>query len=497
MSLALSLFGAPTISSGGESLALDFERRTQLVAYLALKRAWVSRSELAALLWPDQQPKLAHTNLRKAVFRLQSFPWSDRIEVQAGALRFEVDTDVATFEAAIAVGRVVDSLALRRGDLLTGFDDPSNDNWTNWLGFERDRLRAAWRSAAQKHLEGDLDPASGIEFAARLLEDDPLDDAALRALMTWLVRAGQGARARRAYRAFAERLQQELGLAPSSELKALHDTLAPAAATPGAAASSTPPAGDDGFIGRTVEMRRIAALLAQPDCRLLCLSGPGGVGKTRLAQRATRELASEFPDGATFIPLDDLTSTGQLGGRLARELGVTLSGRTDPLDQVIDALRSSRALLVLDNFEQLAAEASVLDRLLAACSRVKLIVTSRVRLGLASEWMLPLEGLAVPDAEDEDRAEAFDAVRLFMRAAQRVNPRSPLRPRRTVSSTSVGRSKACRSRSNSRRRGRACCRVRKLPPSCGRVQNCCGRPMPVSRSGTPASTSCSSNRGSC
>ena len=422
MRIHLALFGAPTITADGQSRALPCERRTQLLAYLALKRAWVRRSEIAALLWPEQPDKLAYANLRKALFRLQSAPWGARIDVQTGALRFEVDTDVAGFEAALAGGRVADALALRRGDLLAGFDDPGNDNWTSWLGFERDRLRAAWRGAAQQHLDGDLDPASGAEFAARLLDDDPLDDAALRAQMTWLVRAGQGARARQIYRAFAARLQQELGLAPSAELKALHDSLGQAITAAGDAAASSTAAHDDGFIGRTVEMRRIAALLAQSDCRLLCVSGPGGVGKTRLAQRATRGLAAEFPDGATFVPLDDLTSCGQLGGRLARELGIALTGRADPLDQVINALRESRALLVLDNFEQLAAEASVLDRLLSECPGLKLIVTSRVRLGLAGEWMLPLEGLAVPDAEDEDRAEAFDAVRLFIRAAQRFNP---------------------------------------------------------------------------
>ncbi len=89
MTLALSLFGAPTVTFGATSTALEFERRTQLVAYLALKRTWVSRSELAALLWPDQDTKLAQTNLRKALFRLHSLPWGDQIEAQAGALRFE------------------------------------------------------------------------------------------------------------------------------------------------------------------------------------------------------------------------------------------------------------------------------------------------------------------------------------------------------------------------------------------------------------------------
>ena len=79
-------------------------------------------------------------------------------------------------------------------------------------------------------------------------------------------------------------------------------------------------------------------------------------------------------------------------------------------------------LLVLDNFEQLVEGARRLELLLGACPRLKLIVTSRVRLALASEWLLPLDGLACPEDEDQDRLEAFDAARLFVRAAHRVNP---------------------------------------------------------------------------
>ncbi len=421
MTVELSLFGSPTITHSGQSSALPFERRTQLLAFLALRRSWVGRAELATLLWPDQETKLAYANLRKALFRLQSLPWADRIESQGGALRFDAATDVLAFEAALREHRIADAMALRRGEFLAGFDDDGNDAWTSWLSFERDRLRVAWRSAAQEQLAGELDTAVGIELAARLLEEDPLDEAALRSYMSWLMRAGQGARAGQSYRDFVKRLSEELGLAPSAELKAMHDAIgngAPAAVT---AARPTTRV-DDSFIGRAVELRRIGALLSQDDCRLLCLTGPGGVGKTRLSQRLIQEFAARFEDGVTFVPLDDLSSARELGGRLARELGVELKGRSDALDQVIESLRRRHALLVLDNFEQLAADASILDRLLAECPRLKLVVTSRVRLALATEWLLPLEGLPCPEQEDTDHIESFDAARLFVRAAHRVEP---------------------------------------------------------------------------
>jgi predicted ATPase/DNA-binding SARP family transcriptional activator len=419
MKPGLSLFGAPTVSYGATSQPLQFERRAQLLVLLALKRNWVARAEVASMLWPDQEDKLAHTNLRKALFRLQSFPWADHVESRGGTLRFDVDTDVSAFESALRERRLTDALALRRGDLLAGFDDGRNDAWSNWLGFERDRLRAVWRSAAHEFLAGDIDPDAGADLAARLLEEDPLDEAALRSYMAWLARMGHAVRARQAYRDYVERLADEMELAPSAELKALHDTLG-AAAPPKVAVGVAKT--DASFVGRTVELRRLVALLAQDDCRLLCITGPGGVGKTRFAKEVTGNPALAFPDGAVFVPLDDVATASGIGSRLARELGVALSGRAEPIDQVIGFLRGRRVLLVLDNFEQLATEASVLTKLLDACPGLKMLVTSRIRLGVASEWLMPLEGLACPEAEDRDHIEAFDAVRLFVRAAQRVAP---------------------------------------------------------------------------
>ena len=418
--LALALFGAPTVTHEGSTSALPFERRGQLLAFLALKRTWVGRTELAALLWPEQETKLAFTNLRKALFRLQSLAWGAHVESQGSSLRFDVATDVSAFESALRENRIDAAIALRRGDLLAGFDDPANESWTSWLAFERERLRVAWRAAAQTYLSGDLPHGIAIDLAAQLLADDPLDEAALRIQMSWLARTGQVGVARHSYRDFVARLRDELDLEPSAELKALHDSLG-ASAVP-AAAIAQPVAADASFVGRAVELRRVATLLAQDDCRLLCITGPGGMGKTRLARKIVGDAGPRFRDGAVFVPLDDVPSIGDVGRRLARELGIALAGRADPMIQVIDFLRDRRMLVVLDNFEHLTADAIVLDQLLASCPALKLLVTTRERLARPSEWLLPLEGLPCPDVEDRDLVEAFDAVRLFIQAAQRVTP---------------------------------------------------------------------------
>lgn len=422
MTLRLSLFGAPTVVSGDQASALAFERRGQLLVYLALRRGWVGRAELAALLWPEQESKLAYTNLRKALFRLQSFQWGARVESNGSALRFEVPTDVASFEGALREGRLAEAIELRRGDLLAGFDDHANEAWSSWLGFERDRLRVAWRAAARDLLAGDIDPHVAVGLAMRLLDEDPLDETALGSCMSWLSRTGQGARARQAYRDFAARLSSELGLTPNADLKALNDSIGVAPLHPAGALRTEVAPPDDGFVGRAVELRRIAGLLAEDTCRLLTITGPGGVGKTRLVRRALAEQAPRFADGAVFVPLEDSASAGGFVRALAHALDVKLTGGGDALDPVLAFLRERRMLLALDNFEQLVEAAPVVDRLLAGCPGVKLLVTSRIRLALAGEWLLPLDGLPCPEAEDQDRLEAFDAARLFLRAARRFEP---------------------------------------------------------------------------
>ena len=417
----LLLFGSPTVEYGGESVVLPFERRTQLLALLALKRSWIGRAELAAMLWPDLETERAYGNLRKILHRLQLLPWARNIEVRSGGVRFEAETDVSAFESALREQRIADALPIRRGELLAGFEDDRSEAWSSWLNFERDRLRLAWRDAALTRLATDIDTAEAIELSTRLLEADPLDEVALRAHMSCLARGGMSAQARQAYRDFADRLAEDLGLVPGAELHALHDSLG-ATATPARLKAPPNAIGDDSFIGRNVELQAIGTALARDECRVLSLIGPGGVGKSRLALRAIGEFAPGFSDGAVFVPLEDLSSLSELGGRLARELGIELAGRDELLAQVIAFLGQRHMLIVLDNFEHLTDDASLLSRLLHACARLKIIVTSRTRLGISGEWVSHVEGLPWPDIEDQDRFEAFDAVRLFVHAARRVQP---------------------------------------------------------------------------
>ena len=414
VSTYLHLFGRLDVEHDGLVTPLVSERRNQLLARLALERTWIDRSELAALLWPERDPKLAQANLRKALHFARALPWTEALDAQGNAMRFAVNTDVHDFEVAAAEGRTADALGLYRGELLDGLDDDSNPVWSEWLAAERARLGRRRRTLARERLhqlEGA--PRERAVLARELLDDDPLDEHAVAALLAAQRVLGQFTEQRETYRMYCARLAEELGVKPSSQVTALVVSAEAAAAVAAA----------DNFIGRARELEELAGLLARSECRLITVTGPGGVGKSHLVKQALRSLALRFASGAIWIPLDDLTEPQQVVARIAAELGLAPGPLQDPMQRVCAQPKLRELLLVLDNGEQLAGLARLVERLLADTGGLKLCVTSRARLGVRGEWLLPLQGLAVPPtrAATVDLL-ASDASRLFVRTARAVRP---------------------------------------------------------------------------
>jgi predicted ATPase/DNA-binding CsgD family transcriptional regulator len=180
------------------------------------------------------------------------------------------------------------------------------------------------------------------------------------------------------------------------------------------------------FIGRHQEMAAIARLWANPDCRLLTLLGPGGIGKTRLALELAHRESGRFADGAVFAPLQAVTGPDLLATAVADALGIVSSGQADPRVRLLNHLAGKELLLVLDNFEQLVDEADLLTQILAHAPAVRLLVTSRAALRLQEEWLYPLSGLPYPPAGRPPpawpEAAAFEAVQLFVERMGRARP---------------------------------------------------------------------------
>ncbi|HYH92748.1 MAG TPA: DUF4062 domain-containing protein, partial [Candidatus Saccharimonadales bacterium] len=187
--------------------------------------------------------------------------------------------------------------------------------------------------------------------------------------------------------------------------------------------SRTLPTTSTSLIGREQDIVNVSTLLQSPEVRLVALTGPGGVGKTRLAIAVAERLEDRYPRGAVFVPLASIVEPALVLPRIAAVVGVGLDGMRLPLDVLAEYFADAPALLVLDNLEQVVGVAPDLDQLLARCAGLTMLVTSRTALRLRSERDYPVGALTVPSLPhrpDSEELAALPAVRLFVDRAQAV-----------------------------------------------------------------------------
>lgn len=431
--IELNFLGPTQILAGGRSITSQLDKKElALLAYLAAQRDEVSRDKAADLLWGDKDDQRARQNLRQAVSNIKRLI-PGTIEAQGHHVltlgqAVVAHTDLRQFDDLLRCGDLAGACALYRGPLLDGLSLRDTPAFEDWLSerrsyYEQRALDALSALLGQAHTQADS--AAQETYARQMLAINPLKERATRALMLALSRRGQFNAALEAYNQCATMLQRELGVAPSAETAAVYERILLARAAPRRPLPFTGVA----FVGRERELAEAAALLAQPDCRLLTLLGPGGVGKTRLAIELARRAQGMFLHGVCYVPLESYgvgVSEEDLWAAVAGALALRISGG-NIRSQVIEFLRPRELLVVLDNFELLAPVAGGLTALLRQTRDVKLLVATRQRPDVPDETIYLVGGLSYP-AEDgplprpTETLNNYDAPALLAHNVARLNP---------------------------------------------------------------------------
>jgi predicted ATPase/DNA-binding SARP family transcriptional activator len=323
-----------------------------------------------------------------------------------------------------AIRRYDEGLALWRGDPLAEFDDQP------WAQAEISRLTALRAAAVEERTDLRLLLGHHAELVAELeplILRYPLQERLHGQLMLALYRSGRQADALAAYQRLRRTLDDELGLEPCAELRTLEQAVLRQDAKLSAPARIRPTAPHNlpnrltSFVGRERELSDVHELLGHN--RLVTVTGPGGAGKTSVAIEAAARLTDHFGDGVWLVRLAGVTDPGYVDRAVADTLGVP--DGTGTLDErLVRYLQDRGVLLVLDNCEHVVdASAALAERLLIACSRLRLLATSREPLAVPGEVQLAIPPLDTPPAgASAEETAAYDAVRLFLDRARAALP---------------------------------------------------------------------------
>jgi predicted ATPase len=278
-----------------------------------------------------------------------------------------------------------------------------------WLSGEGARLEELRLVALEERVAADLALGRHGEVVGELrglVAEQRLRERLWGLLMLALYRCGRQAEALAAYRQAREMLVGELGIEPGGELRGLERRVleqdpsldAPLAQSAAPLSRAAVPAPATALIGRGRELAAVQELLARRDVRLVTLTGPGGIGKTRLALAALKDAADAFADGAAAAFLADVRDVELLAPSVLAALAVRADPAKPTLEQLGSYLRERQLLLLIDNFEQLLGAAPQLSQLLSRAPNLRLLITSRVRLRISAEHEFAVGPLAHADA---------------------------------------------------------------------------------------------------
>lgn len=409
-------------------------RRALLAALLVRANRPVPVDALVAAGWGQTPPADPRAALHTALSRLRAVLGDGVLRAESGGYVLDADdVDAARFEAlradaaAAPVARAAElldeALGLWRGPAYAEFAD------RDFVEAEAVRLDELRSSTAEDRAALWLEsgrPGEAVPALEALVTAHPLRERARELLMTALYRMGRPADALARYRDYRALLADELGLDPSPALRELevailgHELPAPTRPVPGRPAPAAWPIGGTAFVGRDDEAARLVEVVGRH--HLVTITGTGGVGKTRLLAETLPALGDRLGLPATVVELAAVPA-GRVDTAVAAAVGVAARADTSR-DALLEYLGVVATLLVLDNCEHVLDECRTLAvAVQRRCPGVRIVATSRQRLGPAHEQVFPLDPLPAPDpGTAPGRAGLTAASRLFADRARRVRP---------------------------------------------------------------------------
>ncbi len=440
-SFSIKTFGRVRILKGGEPVDGFVSRKAEaLIVYLAVTGERHPRETLAGMFWDELSHERALANLNVVLSsirkRMGEFLSTSRYEVgiaQETALSVDANNLREIVDPLLADrGKVFDSgdqelerleraLDGYQGDFLRGFHVSGAQRFEEWASIERENLERTTLQGLEllvcHHLER-RENSDVIRWASKQLEIDSLYEPAYRHMMLVNARDDRPSRSLTIYDECRQILEEEIDVEPSFETQVLAERIRASIST---RKYNLPPSFTP-FIGRDHELPLVTQRLLRPDCSLLTITGPGGIGKTRLALEASERLRSAFLNGIFYVPLMNIETREEMCAGIAHALPAILPGKYGMEQQVIDYLRGKELLLFLDGFEHLVDRAGLLGEIISEAPTIKMLITSRERLDLRAEWVVELEGLDYPDPLDTASLHTFSAVQLYIECIRRITP---------------------------------------------------------------------------
>ncbi|HEY2656518.1 MAG TPA: BTAD domain-containing putative transcriptional regulator, partial [Solirubrobacteraceae bacterium] len=437
------ILGPLEVADGDRLVSLAGAQRSVLALLVLSANEVVSADRLIDELW-GEVPESRRTALQVRVSQLRKALGDDggRIATRPPGYLLRVDRDeldLYRFESLVseadgaapaeAAAKLRQALGLWRGAPLADLSDAS------FAQPAIRRLEELRLAAVEKRIQADLELGRQAELVGELemlVEEHPLREHLRAQLMLALYRCGRQADALAAYQNARRVLVEQLAVEPSAPLRQLEQailrqeaSLDLAATVAAVSESARPrqhedrnapnnlPAQVSRFVGREHELSELRQLLSR--ARVVTLTGPGGVGKTRLVLELAASMMDEPGDGIWFVDLAPLTDATRVAAPLAGVLGVREQPGRPLLQSLIAACRARQLLVILDNCEHVIGDAAkVADQLVRSCPRMIILATSREPLAIEGEHLYRVPPLFVPPADaDPDRLLACDAVQLF------------------------------------------------------------------------------------